>query len=362
MSDFHVTPLDRDMDFGALSYWDVVIIGAGPAGLAAALTTAHRGLTTLVIEAKETPGGQPQFLYPDKRIVDIPGFPEGITGEELSSRVYQQAVNALVQFRFNEELLDIHDTEQTEKDESLKSVVTSRQSYLCRKVILACGLLHFPRKLPVLDALDSKLVQYKVPRIADYSGQRAAIVGGGDAALDAAVMVLERHGQVDLIVRQDTSGKANTLKLLRDCGGRIHMTTEISDARSVENGLELNLSDGETHTFDLVLVQIGFLSSEDIFRRLNLRMNDNGSVAVDAYFETSRSGVFAVGDVHGDIKLIAVAWAEGIQAAIYAFKEITSPFWLNEKRLRDSKINLIGDKLAEAARVRRSGSDCDLVR
>lgn len=349
MNDFHVTPLDCDMDFDNLPSWDVVIIGAGPAGLAAALTTAHRGLTTLVIEAKETPGGQPQFLYPDKRIVDIPGFPDGITGEELSSRVYQQAVSALVQFRFNEELLDIHDTEQTQQGDSLKSVVTNRQTYLCRKVILACGLLHFPRKLPILDALDSKWVQYKVPRIADYSGQRVAIVGGGDSALDAAVMVLERHGQVDLIVRQDTSGKANTLKRLRDAGGRIHMTTEINDARSVEKGLELSLSDGETHTFDLVLVQIGFLSSEEIFRRLNLRLNDNGSVAVDSYFETSRSGLFAVGDVHGDIKLIVVAWAEGIQAAIYAFKEITSPFWLNEKRLRDSKIDLIGGKLSEAA-------------
>lgn len=354
MSDFQVTPLDDEIDFESLAYWDVVIIGAGPAGLAAALTTAHRGLTTLVIEAKETPGGQPQFLYPDKRIVDIPGFPDGITGEELSSRVYQQAVDALVQFRFNEELLDIQDTAQIEKNDSLKSVTTNRQSYLCRKVILACGLLHFPRKLPVLDALDSKRVQYKVPRIADYSGQRVAIVGGGDSALDAAVMVLERHGQVDLIVRKDTSGKANTLRRIQESHGRIHMTTEINDARIVDDGLELRLSDAETHTFDLILVQIGFLSSEDIFHRLNLRLNDNGSVAVDSYFETSRSGIFAVGDVHGDIKLVVVAWAEGIQAAIYAFKEITSPFWLNEKRLHDRKINLIGDKLAEAARIKRS--------
>lgn len=353
MTDYQVTPLDRDTTFDSLAYWDVMIVGAGPAGLAAALTTAHRGLTTLVVEAKETPGGQPQFLYPDKRIVDIPGFPDGITGEELSARVYRQAVNALVQFRFDEELLDIHDTDQTQKDDSLKKVVTNRQVYLCRKVILACGLLHFPRRLPVLDALDSQRVQYKVPRIADFSGQRVAIVGGGDSALDAAVMVLERHGQVDLIVRQDTSGKVDTLKRIRDCGGRIHMITEITDARIAETYLEMSLSKGSSLTCDLVLVQIGFLSSEDIFRRLNLRMNDNKSVAVDSYFETSRSGIFAVGDVHGDIKLVVVAWAEGIQAAIYAFKEITSPFWLNEKRLRDLKINLISDKLAEAVRMRR---------
>ena len=78
-------------------------------------------------------------------------------------------------------------------------------------------------------------------------------------------------------------------------------------------------------------------------------MNHNGSIAIDPYYETSRRGIFAVGDVHGDIKLITVAWAEGIQAAIYAFKEITSPYWLNEKRLRDQKITMIGEKITQAA-------------
>src|SRR6187397_157552 len=126
MADFKVTHLEPGIDFGALHYWDVVIIGAGPAGLAAGLTTAHRALTTLIIEAKDKPGGQPQFLYADKRIVDIPGFPDGITGEELSERTYRQAANALVQFRFNEELVAIEDTDQTESEDQLKRVVTSR--------------------------------------------------------------------------------------------------------------------------------------------------------------------------------------------------------------------------------------------
>ena len=100
-------------------------------------------------------------------------------------------------------------------------------------------------------------------------------------------------------------------------------------------------------------MQIGFLSAKETFERLDVRLNDDGSIAIDPYFETSRHGIFAVGDVHGDIKLITVAWAEGIQAAIHAFKEITSPYWLNEKRLRDHKIALIGEKIAQAARARR---------
>ena len=74
MADFKVTELDPATDFENLKYWDIVIVGAGPGGLAASLTTAHRGLTTLVVEAKSEPGGQPQFLYADKKSSIYPAF------------------------------------------------------------------------------------------------------------------------------------------------------------------------------------------------------------------------------------------------------------------------------------------------
>lgn len=354
MADFKVTELAADLDFNELPYWDVVIIGAGPAGLAASLTTAHRALTTLVIEAKDRPGGQPQFLYADKRIVDIPGFPDGITGEELSQRTFRQAVDALVQFRFNEELVTIEDTEETANEDRLLRVVTSRGSYLCRKVIIACGLLHYPRKLQVLDDLGSKNVYYKVPKIGDYEGSHVAVVGGGDSALDAALMVLARGGLVDLVVREETPiGKPDSLAQIKELGGNVHTSTEIKSAEFAGDGIALDLTDGQRLNCSLVIVQIGFLSAKETFERLNVLLNEDGSIAIDPYFETSRRGVFGVGDVHGDIKLIAVAWAEGIQAAIHAFKEITSPYWLNEKRLTDQKIALIGAKIARAASVKR---------
>ena len=350
MSDFKVTPLDPDFDFEEIDYWDVVIIGAGPAGLAASLTTAHRGLTTLVIEAKDKPGGQPQFLYADKRIVDIPGFPDGITGEELSARTYRQAVDALVQFRFNEELVEIEETDQVEKEDPLKRVVTSEARYLCRKVIIACGLLHYPRRLAVLDQLESKKIFYKMPKIGDYDGSNVMVVGGGDSALDAAVMVLQRGGEVDLIVRGESSrGKADTLARVVDGGGRIHTRSEVANAKFDGDQIEATLNNGSVLRCNYAIVQIGFLSAKETFERLGVQLNDDGSISIDPYYETSRRGIFAVGDVHGDIKLITVAWAEGIQAAIYAFKEITSPYWLNEKRLHDHKIALIGEKISRAA-------------
>jgi thioredoxin reductase (NADPH) len=217
-------------------------------------------------------------------------------------------------------------------------------------VIIACGLLHYPRQLPVLDQLKSKKVFYKMPKIGDYQGQQVTVVGAGDSALDAAVMALERHAHVDVLMRGATAaGKAETLARVIQSGGVVHYSTEISAAEFAGDALALRLTNGTTLHSDVVIVQIGFLSAKETFERLNVRLNDDGSIAVDPYFETSRRGLFAVGDVHGDIKLIAVAWAEGIQAAIYAFKEITSPYWLNEKRLRDQKIALIGDKISQAA-------------
>jgi thioredoxin reductase (NADPH) len=357
MADFNVKTLEADLDFAHLAFWDVVIIGAGPAGLAAGLTTAHRALTTLIIEAKDSPGGQPHFLYSDKRIVDIPGFPDGITGEELSERTYRQAVNALVQFRFNEELLAIEDTDEVHDSEPLKRVVTSASSYLCRKVIVAFGLLHIPRRLAILDRLQSENVYYKNPKIGDYEGKRVAVIGGGDSALDAAMMVLGRRGSVDLIVREAVPvGKPDTLARIRNAGATIRVSVEIVNVELAGEQIQVTLSDGEKVRCSLAIVQIGFLSAKDTFERLKLKLNEDGSIAIDPYFETSREGIFAVGDVHGDIKLITVAWAEGIQAAIHAFKEITSPYWLSEKRLRDNKIALIGEKITKAARSRKTSS------
>jgi thioredoxin reductase (NADPH) len=354
MADFNVRPLDAGLDFEHLRHWDVVVVGAGPAGLAAALTTAHRALTTLVVEAKADPGGQPHFLYPDKDIVDIPGFPDGVTGEELSERTYRQAVEAAVQFRFNEELVTIEDTGETAGEDGLKRVVTGSGSHLCRKVIIACGLLHYPRRLAVLDQLGSPNVHYKVPRTSDYGDAQVAVVGGGDSALDAALIILARHGRVHLLVREESPvGKPDTLARVKNHGGAVHLATEIRAAESAGDEVRLTLTGGERLDCAAVVVQIGFLWARETFERLGIRLNEDGSIAVDPYFETSRQGVFAVGDVHGDIKLITVAWAEGIQAAIHAFKEITSPYWLNEKRLRDSKIALMGDKIVQAARSRK---------
>ncbi len=128
------------------------------------------------------------------------------------------------------------------------------------------GLLHFPRKLPILEALNSKKVYYKAPRIREYEGHRVAVVGGGDSALDAAVMVLERQGEVNVIVREETPvGKADTQARIRHQGGQVHLGTEISTAEFVGDQIRLALTDRSEIDVDLVIVQIGFLSAKETF-------------------------------------------------------------------------------------------------
>ena len=206
----------------------------------------------------------------------------------------------------------------------------------------------------MLDRLNSGNVHYKVPKIGDYEGKHVAVVGGGDSALDAALIVLGRGGRVDLIVREAVpAGKPDTLARVRDGGAVIRTSSEVTAAEFSGDGIRLTLDDREPLVCALVVIQIGFLAAKETFERLDVKLNEDGSISIDPYFETSRRGIFAVGDVHGDIKLVTVAWAEGIQAAIHAFKEITSPYWLNEKRLRDNKIALIGEKIAQAARTRK---------
>ena len=137
-------------------------------------------------------------------------------------------------------------------------------------MILAFGLLHFPRKLSVLDQLNSKKVFYKVPHIRDYDGLQVAIVGAGDSALDAALMVQERNGQVDLLSRSEPIGKAQMLQHIQNSGGIVHTKTKISAAKFSGDQIALTLNDGSILNCDLVIVQIGFLAAEETFDRLDV--------------------------------------------------------------------------------------------
>ena len=155
--------------------YDVVIIGAGPAGLTAAANTSLRGLRSLVIEKHDFPGGLPVLLYPDKIIRDHPGFPVGILGKELSRMLYMQAKNAGAEIKCSEEALKID-----RKQDNLIEVRTTQDTYQTRRVILCIGIFDIPKKLDILKDVVSQNIHYTVKNLEVFRDKRLVIIGGGD--------------------------------------------------------------------------------------------------------------------------------------------------------------------------------------
>lgn len=309
--------------------YDVLIIGAGPAGLTAATNTSHRGLKTLIIEKQDIPGGLPTLLYPDKIIRDHPGFPVGILGKELSRMLFMQAKNAGAEFKLDEETLQIHGSENNSLE-----VNTSHGSYQGKRVILCTGLYNMPKKLEVVNAGPN--VQYKVEHPRVFKKKNLIIVGGGDHAFDTAVQLSEIAKDVTVLVKREyAKAKETTVKLAENLGTQILYNTEITRILKDKSGkferiLIVNSQTGEKQVIkaDEIFIAIGFKPIKHFLKNNGFKTRKDGSVTVDKKLQTNIQGVFAAGDVTGEIRLIATACAEGIEAAIHAFETIKKPYWL----------------------------------
>jgi thioredoxin reductase len=310
--------------------YDVVIIGAGPAGLTAAANTSLRGLKSLVIEKHDTPGGLPTILYPDKIIRDHPGFPVGILGKELSRMLFMQAKNAGAEITCDEEVVKIREKDQ------LVEVKTVQDIYQARRAILCTGIYNLPRKLKLLSSYKGTNVHYKVERPREFRGKRVVIVGGGDHALDTAVQLKDTTKRTTVLVRNKyAKAKRKTVELAENLGVHILYNTEIAKIFKDKDG-KLNriqtvnrlTEEKDTINVDELFVSIGFEPISSFLKSNNFELRKNGSVKVNRSQQTNFHSVFAAGDVTGEVRLIATACAEGIVAAVHAFEDIKAPYWL----------------------------------
>lgn len=310
--------------------YDVIIIGAGPAGLTAATNTSHRGLKSLVLEKQDTPGGLPTLLYPDKIIRDHPGFPVGILGKELSRMLFMQAKNAGAEIKLDEEVLKI------ERKAALIEVKTVQDIYQGNRVILCPGIYNVPRKLEILKGSAGPNVHYKVeiPRV--FKGKSVVIVGGGDHAFDTAVQLSDVAKSTTILVKNKyAKAKENTVKLAESSGIKVFYNTKpvkiFKDKSGKFERIQIvNLETGKKETIkaEEVFVAIGFEPIKRFLENNGFELQKDGSVKVDRTLQTNVKGVFAAGDVTGEVRLIATACAEGIVAAVHAFEEIKKPYWL----------------------------------
>ena len=319
-------------DYGkATDMYDVIVVGGGPAGLTAAANTSHRGLKSLVIEKQDFTGGLPVLLYPDKIIRDHPGFPCGIIGKELSRMLSLQAETAGVEFKRGEEVLKID-----RKEDNLLEVKTANDVYQGRRVILCTGIYNVPKKLPLLEGYTGSNLHYETKDPQDYVRKKVVIVGGGDHAFDIAIQLSKISERVTVLVMEKyAKAKENSVRLAESSGVNMYYDTEIISFFKNRSGIfeRIQIIDHKTGEkaileVDELFVAIGFEPVKTFLENNGFQLRGDGSIMVDDNLQTNIEGVFAAGDITGEIRLIATACSGGIVAAIHAFEEIRKPYWL----------------------------------
>lgn len=303
--------------------YDVVIVGAGPAGLSAALESRYLKLEVLVIEAEKA-GGAPAQSYPWKGVDSYLGLKD-MTGRQIANRIVEHVRSSGAQIREMEEVMEI------KRRGRVFYVRSASASYEAKSVIIATGIRGVPGKLSVSgEELDG--VEHFVSSTKRFQGRRVLVVGGGNSAADCAVGLREAGATVFLAHRRDelrATGE-NKEKVVKS-GVELFWNTEvegISGNGSVQKVALINNVSGARTELDVdgVIVCIGSVPSKNYLEALGVKM-EGSVVSVDSDGMTSIPGVFAAGDIVTTIKRIPQALATGERAAYGVFKYIKSPYW-----------------------------------
>ena len=308
--------------------YDVIVIGAGPAGLTAGIYARSKMMNTLIIESGRV-GGQLVSLYPEKGVHNFPGF-ESVQARKLSDRLYAQAENLECEIREKEKVLEINDG-----DEDLV-VVTNRGEYHTLTVIVAIGMGDFnPRKMdvPGEDEFFGKGVSYLLPVKEELVGQKVTMFGGGNSAIEMALIadsvtdttIVHRRGEFRADEMNVVSlERSNILKVLNAETVSFNGKDELE---SVTVKQENRIFDIPT---DLAVINIGIRSDLGILSKWGLVLTEEGLVKVEPDMSTNRRGVFACGDVvdyPGKYKQIITACGEAANAVQMAYKFSKKPYW-----------------------------------
>ncbi|WP_308003859.1 NAD(P)/FAD-dependent oxidoreductase [uncultured Lactococcus sp.] len=297
--------------------YDLTIIGAGPVGLYAGFYAGMRGMTVKIIEALEEAGGQPQTLYPDKMIYDIAGLPE-ISGADLTANLLAQLARVPHELYLDEKVENI-----IQEEENKHFVLqTSKSTHHSKAVLLTTGSgLLSPRKLNLeqeeeLHALGR--LNYFIQNLEEYREKEVAVLGGGDSALDWALMLEKVASKVHLIHRRPSfRAHALTVAELEQSTVEIH-TPYLPQELSTE-GLKLQRvkSDELRHLeVDKILVNYGMMTNH-VDLNEELELSRRGRITANRQQETNIAGLYVAGDAsdyEGKAPLMSVGFGEAVLA------------------------------------------------
>ncbi|NIA30822.1 MAG: FAD-dependent oxidoreductase [Actinobacteria bacterium] len=303
---------DKEID----EIYDCVIIGAGPAGMTAAIFAKAKNMRVLILEGNQA-GGQLKNLYPYKPVYNYPGYSR-IPAGELADRMIEQVREYNIPLMENSPIKDI-----VKSDENIFVISGKQFRVKAKSIVLASGLgLSEPRRVgaPGESELEGNGIEYTITNIADWTGKDVAVIGGGNSAIDNALLLLENNARVVLIHRSQLRAEPDSIKKLQKKNVPIHLGWKPSEFQKSGNGKVLFAieNDGKKMRLekDKILINIGLKPNTEFLEKLAVDKN-NKHILVDTEMHTSIPGIFGCGDAityPGKVRLIVTALGEAATA------------------------------------------------
>lgn len=301
--------------------YDVIVIGAGPAGMCAAIYAASRGLKVMMLEKKNLGG----VLGRVSAVTHYPGIVEGETGKTITERMHSQVKAAGVEIRMETAVA-------ASLNEETKLVETNAGRYEAKAVIIAGGTV--PRRLDIPGEeqfMDNGVSFDAVKDGANYAGKEVFVVGGSDGAAKEALYLAGIAGHVTMVHFEDKLGAipefTNRIEKQGNLDVKLHSRlAELRGDGEVRSVVIEDVHSNERQELEVpgagIFLYAGSLPDTGIYKGLNL---ENGFIITDEMSKTNVPGVFAAGDIcKKTIRQAATAVADGAAAAISAAAYIKS--------------------------------------
>lgn len=299
--------------------YDTIIIGAGPAGMTAALYAARSNLKVALIEGG-LPGGQ---MNNTSDIENYPGY-ANISGPELAEKMFEPLENLGVEHLYGF-------VKNIENHGDVKKVITDDEEFETRTVIVATGSKHRLLGVPGEEELNSRGVSYcAVCDGAFFRDQDLLVVGGGDSAVEEAIFLTQFAKTVTIVHRRDELRAQKVLQDRAFANEKINfiwdsVVKEIKGENRVESVVFENVKTNQVteQAFGGVFIYVGLDPVSDFTKDLQIQ-DESGWILTDDHMKTRVAGVFAVGDVRQkDLRQVTTAVGDGAIAGQEAYKYIT---------------------------------------
>lgn len=295
--------------------YDVVMIGAGPSALSAAVYTAREDLKTLIIE-KAVVGGMAAIT---DQIDNYPGFANGVPGMDLADQLQQQAE------RFGAEI-EYGTVEHIERHGDVLHVTADTGEFDARAVLVATGSDYSKINVPGEAEYYGRGVHYCATCDgAFYRDKKLAVVGGGNSGVQETIFLTRFASHIDLLVRSTVKASSvlqkDLQKFIDEGKVTVHLGTTISEIKAIDGKVSSVdiMTNGTPGTLDVdgVFVFVGLKPNTEFLAGTGVQLDELGLVKTDATYHTDMPGVFASGDVRsGATMQVASAVGEGASAAL----------------------------------------------